>query len=323
LASAFSPSDRDWFPTVSRRYTHATASITAVAGAGLLAFGSPSPFASAVVMALCVAFVGLPHGAFDMHVAQSLLAHRIGRTWRVTFVAFYAALAIVAMFLWMAAPLLGLTCLLVIGAAHWGDDDLHDRTGNGVVDLALATSRGAIPVALPLLFHPEAAASIFSALLGGAPVSPGLVLSIGWTASLAATPGVLIGVALSANRSRRALFDAALELTTLAFWFAVAEPILAFTCYFCFWHAVRHSLKSMSRLDRRRFAKAARAYAAAVAWPTLATCVLAIPFLWMTLASTDAPDALARVVFIGLFALTIPHTLLEWLADRVSSDAPA
>ncbi len=301
----------DWLGSVLAGYTWSVAAATALAAGRLALAGPPGAAAATVAMLALVAVVGLPHGAYDLEVARRLLAPRVGRGWAMLFCTAYLLLAAIALALWLAAPVAGLVVLLVGGALHWGDDDLEIRARGRLQHWLLAASRGAIPVGLPMLFHPEAAAAIFAALIGQPEVGAELVQAAGLVAVVLALPGIAAALAIGLRTARSCGIRMAAEIVTLVAWFAIAEPLLAFAVYFCLWHAVRHALRSMATIDPASPTRAAGRYLARVAGPTVATWLLAGVLWFLLLDAAIDVTAAWRVVFIGLFALTVPHVLLD------------
>lgn len=312
---------RSWSEAWTRRYTWWLCWGTALASLAILAFGLPGERASAALMVCAVALLGLPHGSYDLALGRHLLGPRLGASWAIVFVALYLLLVATAVLLWVAAPWVGLLTLLIGGAAHWGLDDL-ELDARGARRAWLGLSRGALPVALPLAVHPESTAAIFAALTASEAVDPASVQIAGVAAMLAAMPGLFVQVAgreLDAEARR-----ARAEMAVLVCWFVAAPPILAFTLYFCAWHAVRHSLRAMGRIHRTRPAVAVRKYASWVALPTVASWGLGLA-AWMALGDGDhrlSASALWQVTFVGLFALTVPHVLIEIITQRTERQNP-
>ncbi len=309
-------SDRGWLPGTLARSTWALAAATGLGAMVVAIVGEPGPAVSAWIMVALVGLVGLPHGAYDMAVARRLLSGPMGRSWWPVFVGAYLALAAVAAGLWMVAPWVGLVSLLTLGAFHWGADDLAGRTGVRWVDVCLIASRGAVPVALPLAFHPSETAVVFAGLVGAEWVSASMVGMAGAVAAAIAAPGVVGGIVLAWREETGSGVRSVAEVGALVAWFAVVGPILAFAVYFCLWHSARHSLRSMARIDGSSLGRASRWYAAAVAWPTVATWALALAAWPVVAGGAVDPSGLWRVVFIGLFALTVPHVVLEAMDEQ-------
>ena len=309
--------DAPWLARSLDTYTWTLAFIT-TALAIIIALSQPPSSVQSILMVMLVALLGLPHGAYDLEVGKRIFRRRFGRHWWLGFGVAYALLAFAGLGLWLVAPLPALLLLLVGGAIHWGADDLeHPPVRPGPL-LAIAASRGALPVALPLVFHPSESAEVFSALLADQSVSPQTVQAIAVISIFLAAPGVAWSIFKSAGKFQRCLA----EVAVLTAWFAVAEPILAFTVYFCLWHSVRHSLRSAARNTNKTLSHALQTYTRAVIAPTLVTWILALPTATLLYQRNYADEAWVwRVVFIGLFALTIPHVLLEVLDSRRSRKA--
>lgn len=300
------------------RYTWFALGVTLALTLALAAFGPPPEAASAVIMLAAVALVGLPHGAYDLEVARRLFSSRLGRWWWLVFGGAYLALALLGLGLWAAAPAVGLIALLVGGAAHWGLDDLEDAPRRRLRTAWLAVSRGAVPVAAPMAFHPAEVAAVFDTLLG-AGVSSDLVRSLGVAWLVASLPGIAASVSLRADRPTRSALRVIAEPVVLLVWFALAPPILGFTLYFCFWHAARHSLRSaLAARPDDALSRAIGAYARAASWPTVLTWICAAGIAALFLRSDTLLEASWSVTFIGLFALTVPHVALEVLEHRAS-----
>lgn len=280
--------------------------------------GPPSDASSAFIMLAAVAIVGLPHGAYDLEVARRLLSRRLGRSWWLIFGTSYLALAIVGLAIWASAPLVGLVALLVGGAAHWGLDDLEIHSRRGIKTAWLAVSRGAIPVAAPMAFHADTTATIFSSLLN-APVNADLVqaLGAGWLGI--SMPGIFASVWRIKRHTVTTSLRIIAEPTVLLLWFAVVPPILAFTIYFCFWHAVRHSLRSAFIAEPSAgLGRTLLAYLRAAILPTTLTWLLVAAAAATLLRSSGFTESIWNIVFVGLFALTVPHIVLEIIEYKES-----
>jgi Brp/Blh family beta-carotene 15,15'-monooxygenase len=304
-----------WFPAFQRRHTLFVVALLAAA----LAL---SPFVPAVplglqltVLALAVVVFGLPHGALDLALVRGAaqgswlaLAGAIG----VYLVVSAAVLAV-----WIAFPVAALLGFLAIAVIHFGLGDTEDRHGPQRAVEVIA--RGGFAGIAPLVFRPQTTRDLFALLVG--PGSSGqldaalavitapatwlwitcLVVAVIWR-SLQRAPGWLPAVA---------------ELLLTAAIFAVFHPLSAFLLYFCFVHSVRH----ISDLGAARFpesAARARRWLLLESLPfTLATVVLGA-IAWFAFARTiNFDEAMMRVIFWGLSALTMPHMILTaWWHGR-------
>ncbi|MEN0019306.1 MAG: Brp/Blh family beta-carotene 15,15'-dioxygenase [Planctomycetota bacterium] len=307
---------------VTARYTWAIGALTLAADALVFLAGPPSAALGTAFAVAAVAFVGLPHGAYDLEVARRLLSARLGRWWWLIFGSAYLAIAVVGIGLWLALPIAGLVLLLVGGAMHWGLDDLEHVPRGSIKQAWLALSRGAISVAAPLAFHPQVVAEVFAALLGVATVDAGVVRTAGIAWMLLAVPGVVASLVLAARVERASALRGTFEIAVLIAWFAAAPPVLAFAVYFCFWHSVRHSIRSaLGATPQLGLWASARRYLLATAMPTVLTLVLAAVGFFALQHSEGLLEVAWQVIFVGLFALTVPHVILEWFEHRAARQA--
>ncbi|MEO0631848.1 MAG: Brp/Blh family beta-carotene 15,15'-dioxygenase [Planctomycetota bacterium] len=277
-------------------------------------------------MLTAVALVGLPHGAYDLEVGRRLFSKRLGPAWWAWFGGAYVLLAVAGTGLWLAAPLASLALLLVGGSVHWGVDDLEEVHSTSrlrtVTRLWLGASRGAVPVAAPMLLCAGEVAIVFETLLGGRVVDTGTVSMLGAGWLVLAGPGLIFGAMHAFRAGRPHGLRSIGEPVVLLALFAATSAMLGFVIYFCFWHSVRHSIRSACGAGDscRSASDTIRAYVRAVWLPTMLTWAAAGAAFFLALGSVGGgfEQRVWSVVFIGLFALTIPHVLLELLEHRES-----
>lgn len=312
-----------WMEQALDRHALALVLGLAIVAVGWAATGGPGPGLTLGAVALLIAGLGLPHGAFDMEVGRRLLSSRHGRAWWPRFVGVYIVAAAAVVGWWWVHPVSALISLLGLGIVHFGDEDLGPESDGvaGARRLLRAVSRGVVPVLAPLAFWSVQVAAIFGVLLGAGrgdgPLSTGLadphvVRTVGLVGLALGLPG-LLDAAFAAGRRRMPLIEPAI----VALAAALMPPVAFFAAYFCFVHAVRHSLRSAAEMIPSDLVSAARGFVR-VTWPaTAATVIGAIVIgVWLVAGSgLAADDATLRVVFIGLHALTVPHVLLA-LAER-------
>jgi beta-carotene 15,15'-dioxygenase len=103
--------------------------------------------------------------------------------------------------------------------------------------------------------------------------------------------------------------------TVALFW--TLPPLLAFAWYFCFLHSLRHLLTLAERLAPPQ-KWAALGWVALNGMPlTLITLIASgIGYAWLRHVDLNEAEAVTRVIFWGLAALTFPHMLLTWLWER-------
>ena len=218
------------------------------------------------------------------------------------FYGLYGAAALGIVLAWLVMPVLGVAAFFTSSWYHFArGDGAHHRDLARAGDL-LGVSTAGCAIGLPLVLHAGIVTPVLSDLmLGTAALTSAQVALFG---VIIAAPSLVAGLVagLAAVRIRR--YSAVVELTTIALVAAVVHPLVSFAIYFALWHAPRHLLTL--EIDRHALFRAV--------WATIGT-LLAGTLVWR-LAEPEAPAA-ARVIFIGLAALTGPHlALTELLRSR-------
>ena len=98
------------------------------------------------------------------------------------------------------------------------------------------------------------------------------------------------------------------ELAVLAIAFGLLPPLVGFSLYFCGVHTPRHLARvwhAISEDGRGR----TKVLTLALVF-TLASWIAGGLSLWLVSAAETIDEAILRVVFIGLAALTVPHMIL-------------
>ncbi len=277
--------------------------LVAVVAVLLMAMTGHVPDASLtfVLLVTGVVLFGLPHGALDVSVAQTLLQTK--RSWALaSFFLIYMLTALAYGLFWWWSPSLGLLSFLCISAVHFSTD--WQRRGMLVTRLAY----GFTLVTLPAAVHRQEVQTIFAAL--GDSSSEQIVHLMRFVAIPCGIAG-LVAASLQWRTRRRDLLEfAGVVLSGL-----LLPPLLYFACYFCLLHSPRHLFETAKEQGLTRLRDVALAAAPAVLLTVIAGCVV-----YPQIASLGHPVALLRLIFIGLAALTIPHMLLAFayasLADR-------
>lgn len=304
-----------WFPAFRRHHTRAVVVLLILA---LVA----SPFLPALplsaqlaILAAAVALFGLPHGALDL-----ALVHGASRgSWRALVVATGVYLVVTAAVLavWLTAPVVALLAFLAIAIIHFGLGDTEDLQGP---QRALeVVARGGFAGIAPLAFHPQTTRDLFALLVGPAATAPLDAVLAFITAPVTWLWFVCLAAAILWRLLRRTpdWLSAVAELFLTAVVFALFPPLAAFLLYFSFVHSVRH----IADLGAARFpdsALRARRWLLLESLPFTAATVLLAGIAWFAFARTITFDqAMLRVIFWGLSALTMPHMILTaWWHGR-------
>ena len=244
------------------------------------------------LLAVLVILLGLPHGALDPWVAEQIGIYN-SFSQQSLFAFGYLLISAAVVAIWMVMPVVSLLVFLIISAWHFSGD--WAKSLSQPVRLGL----GGLLLLMPIGFHPEEVARLFSALSG----EGGGILAY----NLALAPFALVGImlfivmfALFKKQWRTAAESGALFILAYS-----TPPLLYFIVYFCLLHSPRHLLGIYQNAGQVHYAKLTKMLVVF----TLATLLLlgALAWFWSDL-STEA--LVLRLVFIGLAALTVPHMML-------------
>ena len=255
-----------------------------------LSSGWPEPLQTLLIVPLLLG--GLIHGAVDL-----------ARLSRLRFVSLipaagiYLFVACLSLLCFVSYPVIGLAAILVVSAAHFGSSDTEQPPGwRRWLDIV---ARGAVVIIIPIWLHPQDVGLVFVDIAGDdASGLVGTISQLGPLAIFIAALAMLVQVTAS-NQAK------SVEWGTLILLFVLAPPVLAFAVYFAFLHSARHLQKSKMMVSRIRNG---HGYVVAASLGGAFFCIMAGDAL-----DIDGASAL----FPGLFALTVPHILLEiWSRER-------
>ncbi|WP_254531866.1 Brp/Blh family beta-carotene 15,15'-dioxygenase [Natrinema gelatinilyticum] len=309
-------------------------SITTVAG-------SPRLIYQYIPLVLSVVVLGLPHGAVD-HLALPRVRGDPVTARSIGFVCvLYLFVGTAYAVFWWLAPAAAFTLFVLVTLVHWGQGDVYallafvgaDHLETRADRLLALVVRGGIPMLVPLIAFPERYASVAETLVGtfdpGSTARLELVVSPTVRTALAVAFGTGIALTLlfgfvRAGRDGRGpwLVDLTETLGLVAY-FAVVPPVLAIGLYFCFWHSLRHVLRTMlvdpiasAALDRGAIVGASRRFSRD-ATPLTAGGLMVLVAMGRTLPQTPAtvPDVVA-LYLVTIAVLTLPHVVVVTLLDR-------
>ncbi|MEO1642153.1 MAG: Brp/Blh family beta-carotene 15,15'-dioxygenase [Pseudomonadota bacterium] len=246
------------------------------------------------MLAILISVFGLPHGALDAFLG------RTSGLWGTPaqFVAFligYLAIAGAVIVIWYFAPLFSLSAFFIISAWHFGSDI---KPQSAIERLAFG---GAI-LSLPAFFSFDRTASLLQALISEDPTYFTSVLQV---SALPLVGLTLLMVVLGKQHTDRKI-EAITTTLALVLFAWLLPPLFYFVIYFCALHSMQHFktvLRDLPKSDQNR----AFVNAACLTFITVGLGAVAFVILRQ---SVTFDDAMLRVTFIGLAALTLPHMLL-------------
>ena len=264
--------------------------------ATLVALGSalaPSldPLTSLLLIATLIFFLGVPHGALDPCFAQKLFAVKGWQAWLV-FVVIYLGLAGGVVLIWWQVPLVFMSAFLIISILHFSRD------------LAPTTPRitkllyGGAIIVLPALLHFSEMLELFTLIVPAENAQT--IMEILRTLTWPWVAGLAISLCLTVNKNWQTGF----EIFSVSLLALVAQPLIAFTVYFCGMHSLRHMLRTQQYVNFP---------VSRLLWtclsPMLGVSVL-VALGWFYLPASSFDSRILQFVFVTLAALTVPHMLL-------------
>lgn len=207
-------------------------------GAALALVGltsSDSPGTVAVIATVAFLIGGLPHGAFDLHLAAGRA--RLGRNRFAVFSAIYVGLFVGMLVGWAVAPAIVLPLFLLTAILHFAAD--WPETDEPVFRIAL----GFAPICAIGIGHLAQVEAIFAVMATPASAlwaTRAFILVAPITLLIAAT--ALLVIARHAGWWRPAAFAALLASLF------VLPPLIGFALFFCAFHTPRHLVAIQSRL---------------------------------------------------------------------------
>lgn len=246
-------------------------------------------------------FVGMPHGALDIITlkriagitSQGCLEMGAKSLARLLLLAtLYALIVIISFSAWLWSPTLCLILLLLVGVVHFRHD-----WGQSSLSLCLS----AVVLTSPSIFHTKQLIEIFEWLF----VPQGNAVAIVFAMKAFCLIAMLAVMAFLPKEKRWGQIVTSLSIVWLCTW--LLSPLLYFTLYFCTVHAIAHTfrLKSRAKLTWRELA-----YTSFL--PMLATGAMGyVAYIYLDINAVK--HTLYPLIFIGLFAVTVPHVFLDSL----------
>lgn len=299
--------------------------IWAMMGAACL-FPQAGGAAGAVILAVLVAIVGLPHGAADHRFARARLEPRYGSTWPVVFLSGYLATAAVVVLGWFLAPAATIVLFFLVSAWHFGQEEPRLPSGLRRLQPLFRFARGGLVMWVPIAVQPDAVLRTLSVI---APRGLGLesqrafgaLGAFSWIMLMVAVAGWCLqsrAAVTATGRRRRALLLDSGMVASLSAILATLHPVVGFVVYFCAWHSVR----GLDRL-RRELGETWPQVAWSVAPLTAASIAMIALTAYVVLRSPALEDTLIRATFVGLSAVAVPHVLLHGVGPLLHHRGPA
>ncbi len=319
----------------------------ALAGIGGDVGGRSGLGVAAVLWALSLVLVGMPHGAYDAEPLRRAFfgrgdggsgAHgRMGLVRACALFFAYCAPIVAACALFVVVPAPLLIAFLLLSAHHFGlSDSVHARGAVavdgahggrssrrvfGMMEHVYGFGRGLVVIFAAFAFQPVASwlpfREIVAATRGDAAAHIGSAATIGWVGGSLVAIGLFAVIAGSAKLASTGRWrDLAEELGTCAAMIALAalvSPLLAIGVYFVAVHAAGHCLRADlpgRPVDRPGVMNAVRVHGASMFFLVPAIAAVLASAAWVFGGLDAWSVTLAFILFCAV--ATLPHHLM-WL----------
>ena len=279
----------------------------------------------AVILAASVAFIGVPHGAFDHVVAQRLFKPMFGSLWSALFFISYLAMASCVVVGWFFWPVGTVLAFFFASAWHFGIEDCESNE-HGWQKHALAVASGGLVIWFPALIRRRDVIDLLALVIPDEHQRAAVVCTTITAASaVVLVPLVLLSTVKSLTdfmkreRSLASLLSSDFfRNLTLILLCATVSPLVSFTVYFCGWHSIRGLIRIAGTVEDHPLMLALK-----LAPLTIMAIGLAVAGSSVWSSTQLLTPSLIRTVFIALSALAVPHLFLYVSDDLISRKRPA
>ena len=262
--------------------------------------------------------VGISHGSLDHIKGKKLLnMFKINNTFIFYFL--YILFSLVVIIIWLISPATTLILFLFVASYHFGKEDTDFLINNNLsINQIFYFFKGLLIVIAPLNFHFEETINIFKILFVE---NEKFYTFLGFIESYKVIPIIFL-ISIFSNfylfikNFKIANFSIFLDFFSILILNYYLSPLLAFTCYFCFLHSIRHSFSLIIEIDQNNFKNGLFLFLKKALPITFLTIIIYLITLFYLSNFFELNDAILKVIFIGLASLTFPHILLEYLLEK-------
>ena len=269
-------------------------------------------FEPLILCLIIILILGISHGALD-NVKGKKLFNLFGYRSPLFFYLTYIVISILIVIFWLAFPNTILLLFLIVAAYHFGKEDtVFTFKKKFLIAESLFFLKGSAVIFAPLLFQRDKTNEIFQILNFNVFNSQVFddqflvtFLCLSFLSSLI--------ISTKKNADLKALMI--MDFFSLIILNIFLTPVLAFTLYFCFLHSIRHSITLIFELDKS-FKSGLKKFVDKAIPLTFITGVIFLIAVYLLNNFFMLDEAIYKVIFIGLAALTFPHILLEYLLEK-------
>ncbi|HKK78356.1 MAG TPA: Brp/Blh family beta-carotene 15,15'-dioxygenase [Phaeodactylibacter sp.] len=257
-----------------------------------------------------ILFIGIPHGATDYLIFQSLSQPMWGSREMTHFYFNYVLLMVAYALLWWLIPAAALVVFIAISIYHFGQSNWNYATFSSKWSAYAAYMLwGSFVLLVPIIWHYGSAMLIIESIIGAAvpeiakPWREAFCISL-FVANLWLT----LYYFLQQRISRRAFMDEVVNLFVLALLLINVPLLLAFTIYFVCWHSLSSMMDQIRFFRKRQSTYSLQDYMKN-ALPLSGVAIASLGVFAFAQAKMQLPVNIG-LVFIFISVVTLPHMLL-------------
>jgi Brp/Blh family beta-carotene 15,15'-monooxygenase len=263
----------------------------------------------ALVLALPMLFVGIPHGATDHLIFKNLNHEGSKRKSMVKFYLYYLGLMALYALIWQLSPVLGLGIFLGLSAYHFGQSNWNPFKSKSFLQTSIYLLWGSYVIAAPVLWHYQESRPILEAILKTTcPDNPA-----GWITSLPVFLGITLLSILAVLYSKKLIssqvFGAEVaNLLILSLLFYYTPLLVGFGLYFAGWHSLSSILDQVAFFRSNQPDYNWRNYLSQTL-PFTLLAGISMLLLWGMHESISLGVNMG-LLFFGISLVTLPHMIL-------------
>lgn len=266
-------------------------------GLAAQATGGPNtPGLIAVIATATFLLGGLPHGAFDLHLAAR--SARLGGTRFAIFAAIYIGLVVLMLIGWALVPGVILPLFLASAAVHFGGD--WPETDEPLFRTAL----GCAPICAIGIGHLGEVEAIFAAM-----ATPAIAVWASDLFILVAPVALLVAATALVVMARRGAWQRPAVFAAMLASLVILPPLIGFALFFCAFHTPQHLIALREELSHWRMMRVI-AVGSGMTAVALVLGIVALPLM------VSGGELMAAGGFQLLAALAMPHQSMKFIMAR-------
>lgn len=266
---------------------------------------------------LLIATIGVSHGAYD-GIKGKMLFYKKFKNLNFIFYFSYISLIILVLFFWYLNPSISLIIFLVVSSFHFGKEDLEIYLNKKYkYHQFIFFLKGSLIILFSLFFSFEQTNLIFNTII----FSKNYELLSYYYVKLVLLLNLLVQIVyylyfyLKKKLKKIDFITINFEIILITITFYLFNPIVAFTLYFCFMHSLKNILLISSELNPNLFKGINIFFNQSLLLSFVTFFILLISLIFL-INYDFLENSIAKIIFIGLASLTLPHIILHYFLEN-------